>query len=246
MSYEVEQSEAPRIIQADVRYFLRFKPKDGVYTVYDREMKENKEVKTIDIIKISDSRFTVKAAQNEVGAFIFSGLYRDARNTITVLEKRDGRTSVIAEGDWQTIKQNSNLKYVKVLYCLYKNGKTWHKAQFDLMGIASIQWQKVSGDGVLTLAVSDKKSFQTPRGDFYEITKKAVGEVDEATDGQARVFAGELANVYDSYDANAQYYAKSKKEEESVNSAVPQPPTEMKELKVEETEDEIRIDDVPF
>jgi hypothetical protein len=136
-----------------------------------------------------------------------------------------------------------------VLYCLYKDGKTWHKAQFDLMGIASIQWQRVSGDGVLTLAVSDKKSFKTPRGDFYEITKKAVGEVDETTDEQARAFAGELTEVYASYDANAKYYAKASEEnlKENQTTLDPKPvsqPVSHDEMTQEEIDEQLQ--GVPF
>lgn len=208
--YEVEANDRPQIKYARTDFKIQFKPKFGEYRLFNQVTKEETIVKELTIIPISDSRFRIKAAENVAGVSIFSSLYKSADQTITVLEKRDGRTKALAVGKWADIKFTPNIKFVKVLYCLVRVNDRWFRAEVELIGIAAIQWQKnvPLRDGILTIGVSTTQSFSADNRSFYEITQGAIEEIDQAADAEAVEFQSDIKVMYASYDAAYDFYTK--------------------------------------
>lgn len=251
-------ADAPKIYKANIVLNVRFKAKDGVFDLYDRDTRQATQVKAINIIPISDSRFTIKAAQVINGESIWSSLYRSPKQHITVLKKSGMKTSVYAQGTWEELKKDNNLKYTKVLYCLVERDGKWLTAQFDLQGIAAIMWNTVTAKGtdrIMKLQVSSTKSFKTDKGYFHEMIGEAVDVIEGALDEQAKAFADEVKKVYDTNDKAYEYYKQQGKDlEEEQLGAAPATPSalgkEYDEIPVTnqpKKDDEIKIiEDVPF
>lgn len=244
--YHSEESEAPKIIRVDTEVSVRFKGKDGVFDIYNRKTKENKQVKEITILPVNDSRFTVKAAQNDDGAFIFSAMYRSTKQNITVLKSESGKVSVVKQGTWEAIK-DANLKYTRVLYCIIIDGKSIERAEFELQGIGLVQWGKIrTQDNVaITLAVSSEKTFKTPKGMFYEMVsvKKDIPKLAEET--AAKFMADSVKESFDSFDDNYKY-RKSLNNEEKVEENSDQASTPTGQVPTSDAEKDLKLSDVPF
>lgn len=254
-------SEAPQIYKADIPISVRFKAKEGVFDLYDRATKKASKEKTLRIIPISDSRFTVKAAQVADGESVWSALYRHHKQHITVLKKKGTKTSIYAQGTWEEIKKDPNMKFTKVLFCLADIGGVWQPAQFELQGISAIMWQTISSKGtdrIMKLDVSSQKSFKTDKGFFYEMTGEPVDVISEDLDMKARDFSLEVQKVYDTNDANYEHYKKERgdKEEEQMGvdpakaPVAPVAPAVVDDniptINLNEEVEEIKIEDVPF
>lgn len=252
MFYE-EQTESPKIERVEVDSYIRFKAKDGVFEVYDKATKAKKELKEISILPVNDSRFTIKPAQNDEGSFLFSGMYRSTKQHLTVLRHENGRTSIEAEGDWQTIKSNPNLKYTRVLYCVLRDGEESKRAEFTLQGIGLVQWGGIrSNENIVNiLAVSADKSFKTPKGMFYEMTLKEKVKTTTKEEEKALALVDDIQRSFASHDANYSYRAKLRNQPEapvSIETAAKIMNPEQKDvLNLDATgEDEVDITKVPF
>lgn len=244
--YHNEQSEAPAIVRVDVDANIRFKGKDGVFEIYDRSTKEKKEMKEITIVPVNDSRFTVKAAQNDEGSFLFSAMYRSAKQNITVLRSENGKVSVEKQGTWAEVK-DANLKYTRVLYCIFRDGKDLKRAEFDLQGIGLVQWGKLrpTENKVLTLAVSAEKSFKTPKGQFYEMTLAKSEDPKPAEDAAGSLMAVNVAESFASFDENYAY--REKQRGESVEAERAEPSEDAPTISLNEPEEEkLEVENVPF
>lgn len=258
-------SDAPQIYRADIPVSIKFKAKDGSFDLYDRRDKKQSKEKSIKIIPVSDSRFTVKAAQVAEGEMVWSGLYRSPKQHITVLKKKGTKTSVYAEGTWEELKRDPNMKYTKVLYCLIELGGIWVPAQFELQGISSIMWQTISSKGtdrIMKLETSPKKTFKTDKGFFYEMVGGPIEAINPEQDGAAQSFAAEVKKIYDTNDANYEHYKKERgtdpddgeavSQPQETKSAVPsQPRVDISEVEIpivgrSDDDKEIKIEDVPF
>ena len=221
--YLEEQSESPKVYRAENDINLKFKAKEGKFSLYVREKKEKVDCENVEIIPISDSRFTIKSAMNEPGEFIFSGLYKDARGKLTVLKSSSGKTKVYAEGAWSEIKKDTNLKFTRVVFCLLNTSKGWMRTEFELQGIAAVMWSNLAEkrlNGILGLSVSLEKSFSTPLGKFYEMVPEVKGTIGKEEDDKAREYAEEIRKMYESYDKIQVHYSKAEKEREEESSAV--------------------------
>lgn len=247
--YHSEESEAPKIVRVETEASIRFKAKEGSFDIYDRSTKENKQVKEIVIVPVNDSRFTVKAAQNDEGAFIFSAMYRSAKQNITVLRSENGKVSVVKQGPWAEIK-DANLKYTRVMYCLLVDGKSMKRAEFDLQGIGLVQWGKIrpQGNFAVTLAVSQDKSFKTPKGTFYEMvaTKMEAPKADQEV--AAKLMASDVSASFASFDANHEYRKNKDKDSAEMEEATPSDDgSEKATINLDEPEGEkLRLENVPF
>lgn len=234
MYYEEETSDAPRIYRPDIATYLRFKAKDGVFEIYDAVTKEKKQVKELTILPVNDSRFTVKPAMNEPGIFMFSGLYRSSKQKITVLQQKDGKTSIYKEGTWDELKPDANLKFTKMLYCMLKDGDRFVTAEFQLQGVSMIMWGDISAkgtDGIMTLSVSAEKNFKTKLGAFYSMIGAVTGKPDEQEDAAARHFGGEVKRAFDSHDENYKYHQGEVPKAEKVN---PEPKEDIPTINLDE------------
>lgn len=209
MYHEEQTSDAPQIYRPMIEARLRFKSKDGKFEVYRTNTKEKELLDAIAIIPISDSRFTIKPAQNTPGEFLFSGLYRSSKQRITVLKSQGGKVSMYKEGTWEELKTDPNLKYTKVLFCLLKTGDKLETAEFDLQGVAMIMWGDISKrgtDGVIALSVSPEKDFKTKLGSFHTMLGEVVAKPNEREDTEARAFAAEVKKSCESHDASYKHY----------------------------------------
>lgn len=257
--YFNEKSDAPKIERVEVDKYVRFKPKDGVFEIYDKETKEKTEVKEISLIPVNDSRFTVKAAQNDDGAFIFSGMYRDARESITVLRSEGGRVRVYAEGSWSDIKGDANLKYTRVMYAVLRNGKKVERAEVSLQGIALVQWGKIrqglpETPEVVVLSVSSQKTFSTPKGMFYEMVLSKTDKVHPAEDAAGHLLAENVQRSFASHDANRKYRKQETEEAKATEAAISGVGEETVKghqvsdgtIDLDSPKEELRAEDVPF
>lgn len=204
--YHEETSEAPKIIRVETDLSIRFKSKDGIFDIYDRESKTNKQVKEVTIVPVNDSRFTIKAAQNDEGSFIFSAMYRSTKQNIVILQSTNGKVSVVKQGTYEQIK-DANLKYTRVMYCIFTEGKTIKRAEFDLQGIGLVQWGKIrtAEKVATTIKISADQSFKTPKGQFYEMVAGASRVPTVAEDTAAEFMAENVADSFKSFDANYKY-----------------------------------------
>lgn len=242
MYFEESTSDAPRIYRPEISAYLRFKAKDGAFEIYDAVTKEKKQVKELMILPVNDSRFTVKPALNEPGIFMFSGLYRSPKQTITVLQQRDGKTSVYKEGPWEELKVDANLKFTKMLYCMLKDGDRFVTAEFSLQGVGMIMWGDISAkgtDGLMTLTVSEEKNFKTKLGVFYSMQGSVTGKPDESEDTAAKHFGSEIKRAFDSHDESYKYHQGDVPKAEKTNpAAVTEPQEELATINLD--------DDAPF
>jgi len=261
MYLQEKTNQAPAIKQVKIDFNLRFKPKKGHFDVYSRESRENAEFKELEIIPIADSRFTIKTAQNTKGVFIWSGLYTNPSQKITVMKKEKDKTEIYKQGDWQLLKAEG-LKYVKILHCLAKINKKWQRCEFELQGITAIMWQDVKSKGtdrIIKLQVSADKDFATKMGAFYSMIGGATSDIPIAIDAAARGFAKELEEMYASYDENYEFYnAKnkpvsednSKNTSDTTNEEKTQENATGEEIPTieieEEDKDSVKIQDIPF
>lgn len=250
MYLEEQTSDAPRIHRAEIQAYIQFKGKNGYFEIYDAVTKEKKQVPSIEILPINDSRFTVKPAMNEPGIFMFSGLYKSSKQTITVLEMKDGKTTVYIEGDWEMLKQDPNLKFTKVFYCMLKEGNRFLTAEFQLQGIAMIQWGEIATQGtsgMMTLTVSKEKTFKTKLGMFHTMEGGITGEPTAEEDMVAKYFSEDIKKAFASHDANYEYRHGDAPKAERIK---PESVTEAKEavptIQLDDTAEEIHIEDVPF
>jgi len=236
--YHEETSEAPKIIRVETDLSIRFKAKDGIFDIYDRESKTNKQVKEVTIVPVNDSRFTIKAAQNDEGSFIFSAMYRSTKQNIVILQSTNGKVSVVKQGTYEQIK-DANLKYTRVMYCIFTEGKTIKRAEFDLQGIGLVQWWKIrtAEKVATTIKVSADKSFKTPKGQFYEMVAGASRVPTVAEDTAAGFMAENVADSFKSFDANYEYrkLERSNKNEDETEKIIVAP-----------EEEDIKLSDIPF
>lgn len=243
--YHSEQSEAPSIVRVEVEANIRFKGKDGVFEVYDRATKEKKELKEITIVPVNDSRFTVKAAQNDEGSFLFSAMYKSAKQNITILRSTGGKVSVEKQGTWAEIK-DANLKYTRVMYCILRDGKDLKRAEFDLQGIGLVQWGKIrpAENKTLTLAVSAEKTFKTPKGQFYEMTLVKTEDPKPSEDTAGKLMAADVITSFASFDENYAY--REQQRGESVEAERAEPSEEEEPTIDLKDEEKVLVGDVPF
>lgn len=209
-------SEGPKVKYVNVDLNLTFKPKKGVIEAWDFEAKEKREFKSIDIIPISDLRFTVEAGEPVAGERVVAGLYRSAKQTITVF--KNGK--VMAKGLWADIKEPHNLRWVKVLHCIVMDNGKPRPARFDIKGLAHGMWAdiKESGtDGVITLSVSDEASYKYKGKSFYLLSKASQADLTTDQEVFANDFAMQVKESYESEDASYKYYRDKDKESDPVS-----------------------------
>jgi hypothetical protein len=208
MYLKEKTNEAPRIKKVDINFNLRFKPKFGKFEVYGRDVGEKADFKKLEIIPIADSRFTIKLAQNEKGVSVWSGLYKNTNQNITVMRKKGDKIKIYEQGNWEELKAK-DFKYVKILHCLVKINNKWERGEFELQGIAAIMWGDIRDKGtdrVITLQISADKDFKTKMGNFYSMIGGATGDIPDEVDKTAKDFASELSEMYASHDKNYKHY----------------------------------------
>lgn len=250
--YLNERSDSPSIFRAESEVSILFKAKKGHFDIYDKAKKESREVSQVEIIPINDSRFTIRAAENIEGEFIFSGLYKTTRQKITVLQKKSNKTSVHKEGYWEKGigLGDPNLKFVKLLFCLYKDGDAWRRAEFELRGIAAVQWNKIAEKGtdrIMLLSVSPEKTFDTGGRKFFEMTGGAEDDIDPTGDSAAKAFALDIKKMFDSYDQSYEFYEGKEEKAEELPPTKPISEVVVPVIQLnDEEEEDIKIEDVPF
>lgn len=226
MYLKTESSGAPESKRVDEKISLKMKVKDGVFSTYNRETKEKQELKEVTIVPINNDRFTIKASEGAPGEFVFSGVYRSAKQNINVMKSSGGSTKSILEGNWASIKdaaKASGLKYTKLFYCLIKTGDTFEKAVFDLQGIAAIQWGKIDGVDIgesITLKVSEEKNFESSGKRFYSMEKVGFDTIPAEADKLAQEYASEVDAFFKSEDERYEYYKDSKIEEANAENQI--------------------------
>lgn len=258
--YVNEKSDNPSIYRAESDISIVFKAKKGHFDFYDKASKQSKKLKEVEIIPVSDSRFTIRAAENVEGEFIFSGLYKSTRQKITVLRKKDGKTGVYKEGYWERNVGlgDQNLKFVRLLFCLVKDGGKWKRAEFDLRGVSAVQWSRIAAagtDGVLKLSITEKAEFEAGGRKFYQFFSSGKSEVPADGDTEAKAFASEVEKMYRSYDESYAYYEKQDREGaeqferetgEPTKPVKPVDQVEIPTINLDDDGNDIRIEDVPF
>jgi len=245
-------SEAPQIKRVNIEFNARFKPKNAKFDIYERETGTLVEVEQLEIIPISDSRFTVKDPQSQKGIYVWSGLYQNAKQIITIMQKKDGKVSILEQGDWKFLKFNG-YKYVKILHCLIKVNGKWKTCEFELAGISAIMWGNIrvhGTEGIMKLQISSSKDFETARGNFHSMTGFIVQAVPQDVDDVAKSFATEIMEMYESYDENYKFYNEKNrlKEEEKEEAIQKEVEDDIPVINIDEEEknESIDINSVPF
>lgn len=248
MYLEEKNNEAPIIKRIEVEFLGRFKAKYGKIELYHKESEKAVGFDKLEIIAIADSRFTVEQPNLEKGTSVWSGLYKDSRQVITMMQKKDNKVSILTSGTWEQLKPQG-FKYTKVLHCLVKVNNKWSTCEFKFQGISAIMWGDIKDKGtdrVILLSVSPTKDFKTPMGMFYTMQGGAVSDIKEEADVTAKEFALDVKDSYNSHDENYDYYANITPKE-----SVSEESEEEKEAQREindavEEQKEVNIEDVPF
>lgn len=253
MYLEENKDDKPKIYFVETRYEVRFKTKDGAFSIYDRKENEKKEVKSIDVIAISDSRFSIDKPSVSANERYFSGLYQSTKQKVSIVKMFDGKTSVIANGDWKTeVKPlHSDAKFTKHLFCIVDLGDGFETADFKFNGLALMQWLKLQNKntkGVLKLKVSDKKDYKLPDSsmEYYQIVIEDIADIENSDDEKAKEFSSEVKKMYESYDASYVYYNKPQVRDRSGDITDEEIDEINKDIPVVVKDDKVRIDDVPF
>jgi len=246
MYLKTEGAGAPESKRVDETLSVRLKVKDGVFDLYNRKTKEKSEVKEIKIVPINDDRFTIKSSEGVAGEFVFSGIYRSAKQNIAVLKSSNGSTKTVMEGNWASIRdaaKAAGYKYTKLFYCLVELDGEFHRAIFDLQGIAAIQWGKIESveqGNSITLKVSDEKNFETSGKKFYSMEKVSVDTISDDADKLAMNYADEVETLFESEDERYKYYKLDKANGDNQVAA-----QEAITKEIDEMED-INPEDIPF
>lgn len=222
MILESNKSEAPEIVRIETVAQLRFAPKHGTFQIYNRETKESigtkeEPMKSVKIIPISDGRFTVQQSESEKGINVWAGTYRSPKQTITILKKvGEGSVEKYLQGTWAEIKEKtSEFKYVSLVHCLVEVGGKFVPGVFELKGTTGFMWSKAKGkgdDGVMTLTISDEKTYKTGKYLLYEFSA-ALADMSDEQLAQATEYGVEVKASYDSEDARYKFYKDSKSED---------------------------------
>lgn len=245
MYLKEEGSSAPESKRVDEQVSAQIKVKNGEFTLYNRETKEKtEELKTLKIVPINSSRFTIKASEGVAGEYVFSGTYRSPKQKITVMKSSNGSTKKLLEGSWQDIKDQAkamSLKYTKLLYCLIEQDGEWVKGILDLQGISAIQWSQLVLPGAgnsVTLKISDEKNFETSGKKFYSVEVASTESLEDESDAIA--YAQEVEEFFKSEDARYEFY----KDEVTKDEEVEEGPKDG--LDAEFPEEDINPEDIPF
>jgi hypothetical protein len=239
MLLKTQESNAPEAVRVDANLSVSFKTKNGEFVIYNRETKQKTTSKSIKMIGINDERFTIKMGESVPGQFVFSGIYRSAKQTINILKSANGKTESIMKGTWANIKDSAKaagLKYTKLVYALVENNGSFDKAVIELQGISAIQFGKLGElSPVQEIVCSENKTFESGGKFFYEMQLGTGSELSDDTLAQA--YLQEVKASFKSEDERYEFY----KDSDEVGNV----PSEH-ELGTSGGEEDIDPEDIPF